>query len=314
MAEGLAKDDPVQPRAAWPVPTYALYGETREDPALGLLHCESIPERSARHDWEIRPHRHDALFQLLYLRGGSGEAEIEGRSEALAAGSLVVLPPLTVHGFRFSQDVDGWVVTLPEVTLRDVLRAAPQLLPHLGTPRLIRLPSTEAAFADLDLAFQRLAAEFRRTAPGRTGALSAWLALVLVGVGRHILSNEQRALSVHSRKLRHIETFRAAIERTYRAPRPIRAYASDLGITPTQLNRLCREVLGKSALELVHDRILLEAKRDLIYTTLSVNEIAYSLGFREPAYFSRFFKKRTGRTPSLFRRANSGGPKGGQER
>ena len=72
-------------------------------------------------------------------------------------------------------------------------------------------------------------------------------------------------------------------------------------ITPTQLNRVCREVLGKSALGAINARLLLEAERDLVYTFIGVKEIALSLGFSDAAYFSRFFSKHKRCIPTQFR-------------
>ena len=68
------------------------------------------------------------------------------------------------------------------------------------------------------------------------------------------------------------------------------------------LNTLCRALAGQSALQIVHQRIVLEAKRDLIYTSLTINQLADSLGFADPAYFSRFFRRMTGLSPRDFRR------------
>jgi AraC family transcriptional activator of pobA len=78
-------------------------------------------------------------------------------------------------------------------------------------------------------------------------------------------------------------------------------YAGELGITPTQLNRICREVLRKSALGAINARLLREAERDLVYTFIGVKEIALSLGFSDAAYFSRFFSKHKRCTPTRFR-------------
>ena len=102
--------------------------------------------------------------------------------------------------------------------------------------------------------------------------------------------------------MQHLQRFHALIEQRFRESRSIEAYAGTLGITATQLNNVCRTHAGKSALQLIHDRVLLEARRNLVYTVMSVSEIAYALGFSDPAYFSRFFRQRTGVSPGAFRR------------
>ena len=83
--------------------------------------------------------------------------------------------------------------------------------------------------------------------------------------------------------------------------------AAELGITPAQLNRACQQVLGHNALGVLHARLLLEAQRELAYTTMSVKQIAFGLGFADAAYFTRFFQRGTGRSPSVWREAASTG-------
>ena len=99
----------------------------------------------------------------------------------------------------------------------------------------------------------------------------------------------------------HLQRFRALVDRSFRTHKSVAFYAGELGITPTQLNRVCRELLGKSALGAINARLLLEAERDLVYTFIGVKEIALSLGFSDAAYFSRFFSKQKRCTPTQFR-------------
>jgi AraC family transcriptional activator of pobA len=81
----------------------------------------------------------------------------------------------------------------------------------------------------------------------------------------------------------------------------VAGYARDLGITANHLNAVCRQAVDKSALTLIHERQILEAKRRLVYSALTISQIADELGFSDPAYFSRFFKRLTGTTPKDFR-------------
>ena len=89
---------------------------------------------------------------------------------------------------------------------------------------------------------------------------------------------------------------------------PLQFYASELGITPGQLTRLCREVLGISSLAVLHARLAHEAQRDLVYTDMSIKRLANDLGFVDEAYFGRFFRKLTGLTPREFRARSRASP------
>jgi AraC family transcriptional activator of pobA len=79
-------------------------------------------------------------------------------------------------------------------------------------------------------------------------------------------------------------------------------YADALGITPSHLNTVCKQLTGKSTLEVVHERLGLAARRELAYTERNIAGVAHRLGFEDPSYFTRFFKRETGVTPGEFRR------------
>src|SRR3546814_8911695 len=86
------------------IPGFKLYGESQDWPTPDLLHCETISKRSREHQWEIKPHRHADLCQLLFVFKGQAELEIEGQRTRLDEPAVQILPPLSVHGFRFSED------------------------------------------------------------------------------------------------------------------------------------------------------------------------------------------------------------------
>jgi AraC family transcriptional activator of pobA len=96
--------------------------------------------------------------------------------------------------------------------------------------------------------------------------------------------------------------FRALLEDHYRDHWGVRDYALSLAVSPSKLNRICHQVAGRPALDVIHDRIVTEAQRLLLYTDASVTSVADELGFKDTGYFCRFFKRRTGTTPAKFRK------------
>lgn len=94
------------------VPVYQLYGEDQQWLTPDLVHCESIAARSRLHNWEIEPHQHYGLFQLLWLAQGAASLQLDGQSGQLAAGYVLLVPQHCVHGFRFSPDAQGQVITI----------------------------------------------------------------------------------------------------------------------------------------------------------------------------------------------------------
>jgi AraC family transcriptional activator of pobA len=286
------------------IPAFSLYGEQEGAPLGGWLHCESIPARSGRYDWEIKPHRHQRLFQLLHLSGGSGECLLEGALAPLAPGAAVAIPAGAVHGYRFSPDVDGWVLTVMQPKALEAMQILPDRGDRFGVPQVIPLPEG-AALPAVASAFRIIDAELASARPGGDMLIEAQLATLLVLVAR-ALGPGRSGAGVASPLHRHAERFRDLINAHFRTERSARFYARELGLSETHLNRVCRTALGCSALAAIHDRILAEASRDLAFTTMSVAEIGHSLGFEDPAYFSRFFTRAAGLSPRRFRQRAAG--------
>ena len=278
------------------IPTYELYGENIAGPDLDILHCETIAARSTVHAGLINPHRHANLFQLFYLRCGEVRMTLEGNDLEPRTPCVIAIPSITVHGFAFS-GVDGWVLTMPDVLIERLLGQAPGLLPHLDKPRIV-----DADCREIEALFSRIGDEFTDIRPGRLLSIQACLELILVWLARRLLDEEERGVAVQSKAAAHARRFRQLVESGFREQRTLDRYAQDLGMTTTQLNRVCRTVFGKSALGVIHDRLLLEARRNLVYTSMTVAEVEYALGFSDPSYFTRFFVRATNIAPSEFRR------------
>ncbi len=284
------------------VPAYALYGEGAARPLPEPVHGESIAARSRLHDWEIRPHRHEALFQILWLHEGEAQAWLDGRSVGLQGPAVVTVPSLSAHGFRFSPRVQGWVFTVAEPHLRSLLAPHPAL-----AQALLRLQAGQADDGEpLAAAARRLCAELAGGSAFRHAAVDAavlGLAVVAARVGAAAAPAEA---GLPSRAMQHVRRLQALVEQRFREHPTQAALARQLGITPTQLNRASRQVLGHPALGVLHARLLLQAQRELACTDLSIQQIAFGLGFRDAAYFTRFFRRLAGLPPAAWRAAQRG--------
>lgn len=274
------------PNMSGSIPTYALYGETGGH--HDWLHWETIQSRSRIHDYRIAPHRHEQLFQLLEVSGGEGSVTLDGTPFALGPGSLVIVPALTVHGYRFSPDIEGRVVTMLE---RDVASLGVSLPEAQCIPAQ---PNTLSALAGL-------LAEADQPGAGHDLAMRAYLTLLLVSLDRSA-ARAGRESGPADRSEHHARAFRSLVDRNFRQSRRVADYAREVGISQTHLNRVCRQVLGASALAVIERRIALEARRQLMFSTLPVKEIGAALGYDDPAYFTRFVTRALGMAPAAFRR------------
>ncbi|WP_347557904.1 helix-turn-helix domain-containing protein [Robbsia sp. KACC 23696] len=287
--------------ASQDIPVYKLYGEAFAWPTLDLMHCESIPERSRLYVWEIGRHRHADLAQLLYVRQGTADLDIEGRHTRIETPSMLIVPPMCVHGFRFSENVDGYVFTLALPLLERIQQELGANHPMLLTPECYPVGPDKGY---IDMLSDTLNREYQTVAPARDLLLRSLTSALIVWLGRQILQ-EKTPEAPRDRGQLYLSAFARLIEAQYRDHWSIQQYADRLGITTTHLNTICRRVLNLTALDVLHQRVVLEAKRSLVYTTLGINEIADLLGFSEATYFTRFFKRLTGFTPKDFRNTRS---------
>ncbi len=284
--------------SAYP-PIFKLYGEAQAWPAPDLLHCETIESRSRLHAWHIESHRHADLAQLLYVRQGRVNLQLEDWRGEMAGPLLVVLPVLCVHAFAFDPAVEGFVITLPVPQLERLKLRCQRAGPGMFlAAECLALAGGDATW--LDQLIGQLVAEYEGRRPGREVLLEALLDSLAIWLVRQ--HRQQQGTALPRRAEQHLGRFLALVEQHYREHWSLGRYAAALGISGVHLNSLCRQLAGASALAIVHERLLLEARRTLSYTQASVGEIADALGFADPAYFARFFRRGTGQSPVNYRR------------
>ena len=287
------------------IPSFFLYGEApRADDEL-TLHVEPIELRSAPHHWKIDPHVHRSLHQVIFVLHGRGAAVTEGVTIEYAPPALVVVPAGTVHGFEFEPGTEGFVMSMTDDLLRSIAQRDPRVVPLFEKPATLRLPHAALRATDLTASFKMLTREFEHPQAGCSLALEGLLRVILANVLRLSRAPAESKEAIAGRHRELVTRFREAIETAFREGWSLAEYASALGVSPSRLRNACLSVTEQSPMQVVHARILLEAKRQLFYTSLSVSEIAYGLGFDDPAYFTRFFSQRTGVSPRAFRSAET---------
>lgn len=290
-----------------PIPTFMLYGDPPDEVEPGFVHVESIPTRSRPMNWTIRPHRHTDLRHFLLVSGGGGLFRVDDAAHPFRAPAFLAVPTGVVHGFDFEPETQGQVLTMSDGFVSDALAGVrePELRAALEMPLLHGLDAGDHALPVLGAAFAAVEREFLWSGVGRASAIAAHIALILVTVARLGLAGTAAAMA--GPDLRLVGRLRQMVEQRFREHWGVDVYADALGVTAGRLNTACRRVTGCSTLQLIHNRLLLEAKRNLLYTAMTMSEVGYNLGFEDPAYFSRFFTKREGVTPLAYRQRHRRG-------
>ena len=272
------------------IQVFNLFGESGDLP--DVVHCETIASRSVLHDWVLAVHRHARLHQVLLIDSGGGQAALDGRVRGLRPMQVVNVPVGHVHGFSFQPGTQGWVLTVAAEILDETLLASEGLRGVLSQCAVIR------GTPQIRTTMKQIFAEYAGRNFGRAHILRALSAAQIGLVARELVSDRRASGATDSDLFRRFEML---LEQHHLERWSVSGYASALSVTPTHLNRVTRAATGDTASHLILNRMIREARRNLVYTNMPIATIAYALGFDDPAYFSRIYAAATGLSPSAFR-------------
>ncbi|MBK5945135.1 AraC family transcriptional regulator [Rhodobacter veldkampii DSM 11550] len=240
--------------------------------------------------WRVEAMRALSEPLLLWFTRGQGRITLGGSTRGYGTHNAIFIPAGVMHSFDLAPQSHGTALFFGAGT--DV--ALPPSAQHLR----IREAGPQAELSGILDQIQR---ELDSARPGAERAAQHHLGLLSVWLERQIAAqaDEPRAIPA-ARRL--AARFTALLERDFRSGHGVADYAAELGVTPTHLTRACREACGRTASDLLQDRRLYEARRLLAETRAPVKAISEGLGFASPAYFTRAFHARIGKTPSAFRK------------
>ena len=244
------------------------------------------------------------FHDILLVTRGRGEIFLDGESHAVMPGVVIFCLPGQVREWRLSTPLDGACLFFAKEFVADTFSDS-RFLDHFAFFRLPRPNATltldtreRRLFRTRFATMQRELANFQTDADH---ALRAALYAILVLLNRwYVARNGNLPTSAPDK---FVERFRSLVERDFARRHRVADYARELGVTPGHLNVLCRTQMHFGASSLIRSRILLEARRLLLYGNLSAAQIADRLGFDDPAYFTRFFRREAGMVPMRFRQS-----------
>jgi AraC family transcriptional regulator, transcriptional activator of pobA len=276
-------------------PSFFLYGEACRTADRGFLHVEELQARCRPNGWAIQLHRHLDLHHLFHITRGKGFVLTEHRAIAFVAPQIIVVPAPAVHGFRFDPETSGQVLTGSAAHFASLLGRSADLI-ALTRDLVCAAPARDASLAG-DI--RRLAEELSRHAFGHETAAEARLLAIMVDVLRSVRADGAGAARPGSDESL-VAHLRRVVEARFREGLTIADYAGTLGVTVPRLRRACRSAMLSPG-RIVQERRLIEAKRLLLTSTMSIAEVGDAVGLSDPAYFSRAFGRWVGEPPSSFR-------------
>lgn len=267
------------------------------------VHYDALGNLAGFFGRNMPAHRHDRFFQVHYVKNGAVRVYLDERQYLESGPMFFLTPPTVPHAFVTEADADGHVLTVRQQLVWSLTEAEPGLAPGPQVaPACVALGNLEGGAAEeaarLALLFEQLRSESMASRSGRQQALLALTRLVMISLLR-LSANSVAARPMRHEDLQIFQRFNALIEERYAEHRPLSLYASRIGVTEARLNDVCRRIADLPSKRLVYERLMQESKRLLLFTGGSVNEICYQLGFKDPAYFSRFFVRYAGLTPAL---------------
>jgi len=283
------------------IPVVDFYGETETWSTSDLLHIEPLIERSQLYDWKIRAHRHSSLSQFFLLQKGGGVAHVDTVSYELAPPCVLIVPEMCVHDFEWMKNSSGYVLSIASPLTNEVTREIGAGLTVFRKPAIVDISADQTHVESLFTAIQH---EHRQDLPQKGPLLDALVRALSIWLFRHV-ATASKEIERPSRANRHYNRFTMLVDKHHKSQRTVASYANEIGITPSHLNAVCQQLVGGSAISVIHARLFLAAKRSLIYTEKTITGVSHGLGFSDPAYFTRFFKRSAGMTPREYRR-NSG--------
>lgn len=278
-----------------------IFGDQKEPFEKFFVHHEPLQKRSALYNFEIKEHLHSNLVQLFLITSGGGLLLSLGKKITLDIPCILVIPSNVLHGFVFSSEVKGEVFTISDSQFEQCLKNAPALFSSFGQLQQITFDSGADRFLELLRLKDRIIHELNHPDKATEFNIDLLLQLLLVNLYRSKKENQIDVIETDDKTLRHFHSFKKLIKQNVHEDKAVQSYAREMNLTAVHLNRICKAVAKKTALQIIHEHVVQEAKKYLKGTAYSIAEIAYFMDFKNPAHFSKFFKKNVGKTPSSFR-------------
>lgn len=274
------------------------------------IHYDKLDNLAVFFGRNMPVHRHAQYLQIHYIDRGVINFHIDDKLYQVTGPACFLTPPSVPHSFQSEKDAGGHVLTIHQSVVWQLMKDGLEqqirgdLREGICIERASLNADQRAQWTRLAQTLRNIRAEWSQQLPAKNLAMDCLVRLLLIRIAR--LSHKQvESVAINNDDLKLFHRFSDLIEEHYREHWHLPRYTSELGISESRLNQICQRISARSPKKLIHDRIIQETKRLLTFSNLSSSEICYALGFGDPAYFSRFFKKHTGSTTQEYRKEHS---------
>jgi AraC family transcriptional regulator, transcriptional activator of pobA len=281
------------------IPIYDLYKTL--DSSLGFEYCR-LEEAYNPYDATL-PHRHN-YYEVLFFNESGGYHEIDFVSYQINESSFHFISPEQVHLLRRDKHTTGYVLSfsgvfVEETSGRGFVERFPFFNNTFSSP-VVRIDTADERRNISDI-ISKIGKEYSSGDEDKANVICSYLSILLV-TAKRLYTPQNHAGTIMLVRSELTQKFKVAVDKDFLRVKTVNEYARLLNITPGHLNDTVHHDTGKTASEIIHERIILEAKRFLYRSEKSVKEIAYALGYEDPSYFIKFFKVNTEVTPEYFRK------------
>ncbi|NVK03090.1 MAG: 4-hydroxyphenylacetate catabolism regulatory protein HpaA [Oceanospirillaceae bacterium] len=291
------------------IPNIVLGQDYDKRYADSLIHYDEQTNLANFFGNEMPVHRHAQFAQLHFFKQGPISFHIDDELYRVTGPVCFFTPAATPHSFRVEANTGGHVLTIHQSIIWKLLKEGlgREISTELSKPSCITTEHLSTAqlteWRQLEQALEAIHLEWLESRYGKSLALESWIRITLILISR-LSSRRNEGNQISNDELYLFNRFSDLIEQHFKAHWALPQYTAELGISENKLHQLCQNISGKPPKRLIQDRTIQEAKLLLTMTEQSIREICFGLGFSDPAYFSRYFKRLTGTTAKRYRESS----------
>jgi AraC family transcriptional regulator, transcriptional activator of pobA len=278
-----------------------LYGDNSIEFVRGLIHVYPFGVIGKKFNNKVRLHAHHNLFQIFIIEKGTTEIQYNEQKYEISAPAFITIPKNVLHGFNHKEDVSGWIITLSDIIVEQLLQPEATVIFEMDVIHITSLDPNKSNLVEVYQTMKKCILEYQNNLTGKLLMLQSLVSQLMVQLFRLTEENLKNIAESDNMSKIYFRRFLQHIKTSYSFKKTVESYAKDLNISTGHLNRICQTVTNQSPKDVIIDYFIAEAQLLLTHIDKTITEVAYELDFEDPSYFARLFKQKMRCTPKAFR-------------